>query len=144
MPREAQTRQTGDPDIQKAPMHVMAIAFAVSILAFGPDAFAAEALSPGVPAALAGQSTTPRVRTPILHGRRTKTGADQTPAFSGVKPAVRVTDYVADGGYFTRLFSSVVGPKGHVYAVEPTHSSGSRASLQPSRSFRPTPWPIRT
>ena len=39
---------------------------------------------------------------------------------SAFKPADRVADYVADSGYFTRLFSSVVGPKGYVYAVEPT------------------------
>src|SRR6204780_689350 len=44
----------------------------------------------------------------------------QTLAFSGIKPGDQVADYVADSGYFTRLFSSVVGSKGHVYAVEPT------------------------
>ncbi len=40
--------------------------------------------------------------------------------FVGIKPGDKVADYVADQGYFTRLFVSVVGPKGHVYAVEPT------------------------
>src|ERR1700678_4175955 len=45
---------------------------------------------------------------------------EQTLAFSGIKPGNQVADYVADSGYFTRLFSSVVGSKGHVYAVEPT------------------------
>src|ERR1700722_5949132 len=44
----------------------------------------------------------------------------QTLAFSGIKPGDKVADYVADSGYFTRLFSSIVGTKGHVYAVEPT------------------------
>jgi hypothetical protein len=44
----------------------------------------------------------------------------QTLAFSGIKPGDKVADYVADSGYFTRLFASVVGSKGHVYAVEPT------------------------
>jgi predicted methyltransferase len=49
--------------------------------------------------------------------------ADRKPAqtllFMGIKPGDKVADYVADEGYFTRLFSSVVGSKGHVYAVEP-------------------------
>ena len=44
----------------------------------------------------------------------------QTLAFSGIKPGDKVADYVADTGYFTRLFASVVGSTGHVYAVEPT------------------------
>jgi predicted methyltransferase len=43
----------------------------------------------------------------------------QTLVFAGIKPGDKVADYVADEGYFTRLFSSVVGSTGHVYAVEP-------------------------
>ena len=50
--------------------------------------------------------------------------ADRKPAqtlkFAGVKSGDKVADYVADGGYFTRLFASIVGSTGHVYAVEPT------------------------
>ncbi|HEY4212030.1 MAG TPA: hypothetical protein VGM84_11155 [Steroidobacteraceae bacterium] len=41
----------------------------------------------------------------------------ETLAFAGIKPGDRVVDYLAGGGYFTRLFSDVVGPKGHVYAI---------------------------
>jgi len=43
----------------------------------------------------------------------------ETLAFSGLKPGDKVADYMAGGGYFTRLFGDVVGPGGHVYAVEP-------------------------
>jgi predicted methyltransferase len=54
----------------------------------------------------------------------TKRDADRKPAqtlaFAGIKSGDKVADYVADAGYFTRLFSSVVGAAGHVYAVEPT------------------------
>jgi predicted methyltransferase len=39
--------------------------------------------------------------------------------FSGVKPGDAVADFNASGGYFTRLFSDVVGSRGHVYAIEP-------------------------
>jgi predicted methyltransferase len=49
--------------------------------------------------------------------------ADRKPAeslaFAGVKPGEKVVDLLPGGGYFTRLFSVVVGPKGHVFAVVP-------------------------
>jgi predicted methyltransferase len=44
----------------------------------------------------------------------------QTLVFVGTKSGDKIADYVADAGYFTRLFASVVGSQGHVYAVEPT------------------------
>jgi len=40
-------------------------------------------------------------------------------AFSGVKPGDKVLELIPGGGYFTRVFSKVVGPKGRVYAVQP-------------------------
>jgi predicted methyltransferase len=43
----------------------------------------------------------------------------QVLAFTGVRPGDRVGDYAAGQGYFTRLFSSIVGPRGHVYAAVP-------------------------
>jgi len=39
--------------------------------------------------------------------------------FSGVKPGDTVADFNANSGYFARLFSDVVGSRGHVYAIEP-------------------------
>ncbi len=39
--------------------------------------------------------------------------------FSGAKPGDRIADFVPAGGYFTRLFSNIAGPKGHVFAVIP-------------------------
>jgi predicted methyltransferase len=41
-------------------------------------------------------------------------------AFAGIKPGDRVADLIPGKGYFTRIFSKVVGPKGHVYAIVPT------------------------
>ncbi|HJP69367.1 MAG TPA: hypothetical protein VJ846_10735, partial [Sphingomicrobium sp.] len=90
-------------------------AFGVAVVT---SAFAANA-SPNLSAALAAavsDSTRPESDT----SRDAERKPEQTLAFSGVKPGDRVADYVADSGYFTRLFSSVVGPRGHVYAVEPT------------------------
>jgi predicted methyltransferase len=53
----------------------------------------------------------------------TKRDADRKPAqlvaFAGIKPGDKVADVLPGGGYFTRIFSKVVGPKGRVYAVIP-------------------------
>jgi predicted methyltransferase len=40
-------------------------------------------------------------------------------AFAGVEPGFIVVDFLPGGGYFTRLFSKAVGPKGVVYALYP-------------------------
>jgi predicted methyltransferase len=37
-------------------------------------------------------------------------------AFAGIKPGMSVVDLWPGGGYYTRIFANVVGPKGHVYA----------------------------
>lgn len=39
--------------------------------------------------------------------------------WAGVKPGDKVADLVMGGGYFTRILSAAVGPKGHVYAYQP-------------------------
>jgi predicted methyltransferase len=38
-------------------------------------------------------------------------------AFAGVKPGQQVIELLPGGGYFTRLLSLTVGPKGHIYAL---------------------------
>jgi predicted methyltransferase len=40
-------------------------------------------------------------------------------AFAGLKPGDRIADLIPGGGYFTRIFSGVVGPGGQVIAVAP-------------------------
>lgn len=40
-------------------------------------------------------------------------------AWAGVKPGDRVADFIMGGGYFTRILSAEVGPRGHVYAFQP-------------------------
>ncbi|GJJ02247.1 methyltransferase [Duganella rhizosphaerae] len=49
--------------------------------------------------------------------------ADRKPAemlaFAKVQPGQVVVDYFAGRGYFTRLFSTAVGPQGAVYAIAP-------------------------
>jgi predicted methyltransferase len=43
----------------------------------------------------------------------------ETLAFVGLKPGDKIGDYAAGSGYFTRLFSVLTGPAGHVYASVP-------------------------
>jgi predicted methyltransferase len=54
-------------------------------------------------------------------------------AFAGIKPGDKVADVMPGGGYFTRIFSKVVGPDGHVYAVLPE----SLASKAPPEKLKP-------
>jgi predicted methyltransferase len=113
------THRTKERGLQRTPMQITAVAFAACALAFGVIAFAAGGPLPDVSAALAAavaDSSRPDSDTTRDADRK----PEQTLAFSGIKPGDYVADYVADSGYFTRLFSSVVGSKGHVYAVEPT------------------------
>ena len=105
--------------LRKTATQISAVAVVASALALGVNAFATAGPSPDVSAALAAavaDSSRPESDTTRDADRK----PEQTLAFSGVKPGDKVADYVADSGYFTRLFSSVVGSKGHVYAVEPT------------------------
>ncbi len=81
-------------------------------------------------------------------------------AFSGVKPGDTVAELIPGGGYFTRIFSKVVGPRGHVFVVWPkgqvsvAHPDPGLAGLcwtpgygnitvitQPARAFA-TPRPV--
>lgn len=54
--------------------------------------------------------------------------------FSSVKAGDAVADFNANAGYFTRLFSDVVGNRGHVYAIEPVeiqqYTAKATAELQ--------------
>src|SRR3954465_3510179 len=41
-------------------------------------------------------------------------------AFAGVRPGQTVAEYLPGGGYYTRMLSDIVGPKGKIYALETT------------------------
>jgi len=96
-------------------MKIMAILIAVVALVSG--AFALDNASNSTAATMA-------VADPSRPDSDTTRDADRKPTqtlmFVGIKSGDKVADYVADSGYFTRLFSNVVGFQGHVYAVEPT------------------------
>ena len=42
----------------------------------------------------------------------------ETLAFSGVRSGMTVGEFYPAGGYFTRMISDVLGPSGHIYAIE--------------------------
>lgn len=46
-------------------------------------------------------------------------------AFAGIKPGDKVGDLIPGGGYFTRVFSSAVGPRGTVFALVPAAQAKS-------------------
>ena len=51
--------------------------------------------------------------------RDTERKPAETQAFAGVQPRATVIELIPGGGYYTRLLSKVVGPKGHLYALVP-------------------------
>lgn len=58
--------------------------------------------------------------------------ADRKPAeviaFAGIKPGDSVAEVMPGGGYFTRIFSKVVGDKGVVYAMVPARAPNAPAN----------------
>jgi predicted methyltransferase len=53
----------------------------------------------------------------------------ETLAFLGVKPGEKIGEIIPGGGYFTRLFSKAVGPKGQVYALVPERPANAPADM---------------
>lgn len=47
--------------------------------------------------------------------------------FAGIKPGDKVADFLMGGGYWTRILSPAVGPKGHVYAFQAAEFIAYRA-----------------
>jgi predicted methyltransferase len=92
---------------------LIAVCAAALVMSAG-VAVAATHISPAVAHAVA---------TPTRPATDTARDPNRMPAeilqFVGVKKGDTIVDYWPGGGYFTRLFSAVVGPKGHVYAISP-------------------------
>ena len=89
---------------------LLAASAAASVLAVGA---AAAVVPPAIAAAVADK------------GRDADRDADarrhpgEVIAFAGVKPGDKVVDLIPGSGYFTKVFSKAVGPKGHVYMIWP-------------------------
>jgi predicted methyltransferase len=89
------------------------LASAVAVLLSSSCAAAAPTTSPAIAAAVADTS---RPAADVARDPNRKPA--ETLTFAGVKPGDRVGDFIANSGYFSRLFADVVGPEGRVYAVE--------------------------
>ncbi|WP_430390981.1 class I SAM-dependent methyltransferase [Dyella sp. 20L07] len=61
-------------------------------------------------------------------------------SFIGVKPGDVVVDLMPGSGYYTRLLSAIVGPKGKVYALQPVEmDKAAPKGLQSLKMFAGTP-----
>ncbi len=61
-------------------------------------------------------------------------------AFAGIKPGDKVVDLMPGAGYYTRVFSKIVGTKGIVYALQPAEmDKAAPKGLQSLKSFAGTP-----
>jgi predicted methyltransferase len=91
-----------------APMLAAAVALTVGLAAAG----AARAVPAYITAAIADPA-----RPAADRERDAERKPAETLAFAGVKPGDQVVELAPGRGYYTRLLSAVVGPKGKVYAV---------------------------
>jgi len=71
-----------------------------------------------VPPAIAGAVAAPRPATDTARDAARKPG--ELIAFAGIKPGDKIGDLMPGAGYFTRIFSHLAGPNGHVYALIPS------------------------
>lgn len=57
-------------------------------------------------------------------------------AFAGIKPGSTVVDIIPGAAYWTRIFTGVVGPTGHVWAVWPAAAAGYAEKGKPALEAR--------
>src|ERR1700747_1273379 len=80
----------------------------------------APAPSPGLARAAASPPLSAALSDPARPAQEVQLDALRKPAaviaFAGVKSGDRVADFLSGNGYFTRIFSRIVGPSGRVYA----------------------------
>ena len=86
----------------------------VGLAALGLAVSAAAAVSPAIQAALNDPS-----RPAAERARDADRKSGEIVALTGVKTGDNVADVFPGGGYYTRIFAKVVGPKGHVYGMVP-------------------------
>jgi predicted methyltransferase len=96
--------------------HFRPTAALIAALSFATLASAGSDKAPSVPKYVAAAVADP-ARPQADRDRDADRKPAETIAFAGLKPKQRIADLLPGGGYFTRLFSAVVGPKGQVVAV---------------------------
>lgn len=95
---------------------------AIASALFAAGAFAAETAAPVAPAMPADPAAA-AIADPGRPAADTARDAARKPAemiaFAQLKPGQNVLELLPGGGYFTRIFSKVLGPSGHLYAAVP-------------------------
>lgn len=89
------------------------------------------------PLSLAGDAPGPAVVAAVADAHRPQADrdrdADRKPAeltaFAGISPGYKVAEVAPGGGYFTRIFSKVVGDKGVIYALSPPPRGNSPRAI---------------
>jgi predicted methyltransferase len=98
------------------------VAGAIASALFAVAAFAAETAAPPAPMAAADPAAA-AIADPGRPAADTARDAARKPAemiaFAQLKPGQNVLELLPGGGYFTRIFSKVLGPSGHLYAAVP-------------------------
>jgi predicted methyltransferase len=93
-------------------------ALVVAACGVGSGASAGTVRPPAIPKAIAAAVADP-ARPQADRDRDIDRKPAECVAFAGLKPGQKIVDLIPGGGYFTRIFSAVVGPKGQVFAVAP-------------------------
>jgi len=91
---------------------------------------AKQAVSPAITKALADPARADQA------GDDARRHAAEVIAFSGAKPGSTVVDIIPGAAYWTRIFTGVVGPTGHVWAVWPAAAAGYAAKGKPALEAR--------
>ena len=104
-------------------MSVRRLCMAALFLGLPPVMLAADAMPSGAVTAAVADTSRPQADR--------DRDADRKPAelvaFAGIKAGSKVAEIWPGGGYFTRIFSKVVGPQGVVYAMAPSPPPGAPA-----------------
>jgi len=121
-------------------MKLLFLAGAAGLLALAPVPSNAWAARPGDPIAAAlsdkARPAADIARDPLRHPA-------ELIRFAGIRPGDRVADYFPGGGYYDRILSDVVGPKGRVYGFipaemirncDPSEFAGARAIAREGRA----------
>ena len=111
-------------------MRGLTMMLAATVLAVPVAVVAKMTVSPAITRALADPARADQA------GDDARRHAAEVIAFSGAKPGSTVVDIIPGAAYWTRIFTGVVGPTGHVWAVWPHAAAGYAEKGKPALDAR--------